>query len=94
MRLEFSPHLARSYRKAPAEIQRAFDKQSLLLLHDLPTRPCTPRSTTKDLTSGKRASPVTGASISKSRAIPTGLKRFNATPRSSQLAGKQPGANE
>jgi len=35
MRLEFSPHFARSYRKAPAEIQRAFDKQSLLLLHDL-----------------------------------------------------------
>ncbi len=35
MRLDFSPHFLRSYNKAPIEIQRAFDKQSLLLLQNL-----------------------------------------------------------
>jgi mRNA interferase RelE/StbE len=35
MRLAFSPHFARSYRKAPADIQRAFDKQALFLLQNL-----------------------------------------------------------
>jgi len=35
MKLDFTPHFLRSYRKAPAVIQRAFDKQSLLLLSDL-----------------------------------------------------------
>ena len=35
MRLEFSPHFTRSYSKAPAHIQQAFDKQSFLLLQDL-----------------------------------------------------------
>ncbi|MGA3025330.1 MAG: hypothetical protein ABSF98_11195 [Bryobacteraceae bacterium] len=32
MRLEYSSHFLRSYGKAPAGIQRAFDKQSALLL--------------------------------------------------------------
>ena len=35
MKLRFSPHFQRSYRKAPADIQRAFDKQALLLLQNL-----------------------------------------------------------
>lgn len=35
MKLDFSPHFTRSYQKAPLFIQRAFDKQSLLLLHSL-----------------------------------------------------------
>jgi len=35
MKLAFSPHFHRNYRKAPAAIQRAFDKQSALLLEDL-----------------------------------------------------------
>ncbi len=35
MKLTFSPHFVRSYTKAPLAIQRAFDKQSLLLLQDL-----------------------------------------------------------
>ncbi|MEO8098319.1 MAG: hypothetical protein ABI811_11510 [Acidobacteriota bacterium] len=35
MRFDFSPHFARSYQKAPLAIQRAFDKQSLLLLQNL-----------------------------------------------------------
>ena len=35
MRLEFSPHFLRSYNKAPAHVQQAFDKQSLLLLANL-----------------------------------------------------------
>lgn len=35
MRFEYSPHFARSYSKAPAVIQQAFDKQSALLLLDL-----------------------------------------------------------
>lgn len=35
MKLAFSPHFLRSYRKAPTTIQRAFDKQSALLLQDL-----------------------------------------------------------
>jgi len=34
MKVEFSPHFLRSYRKAPALVQRAFDKQSVLLLED------------------------------------------------------------
>jgi mRNA-degrading endonuclease RelE of RelBE toxin-antitoxin system len=34
MKVEFSPHFLRSYRKAPALVQRAFDKQSALLLED------------------------------------------------------------
>ena len=35
MTLAFSPHFVRSYRKAPAAVQRAFDKQSALLLENL-----------------------------------------------------------
>jgi mRNA-degrading endonuclease RelE of RelBE toxin-antitoxin system len=35
MKLAFSPHFARSYQKAPPAIQRAFDKQSSLLLQNL-----------------------------------------------------------
>ena len=35
MKLDFTPHFVRSYRKAPAAIQRAFDKKSILLLTDL-----------------------------------------------------------
>jgi hypothetical protein len=34
MKFEYSPHFVRSYSKAPLTIQRAFDKQSALLLHD------------------------------------------------------------
>lgn len=34
MTLDFSPHFVRSYRKAPVAVQRAFDKQSALLLED------------------------------------------------------------
>jgi len=35
MKLDFAPHFLRNYRKAPAAIQQAFDKQSGLLLQDL-----------------------------------------------------------
>jgi hypothetical protein len=35
MTLDFSSHFLRSYRKAPPEVQRAFDKQSRLLLDGL-----------------------------------------------------------
>jgi len=35
MKFDFSRHFTRSYQKAPPAIQRAFDKQSLLLLQDL-----------------------------------------------------------
>jgi mRNA interferase RelE/StbE len=35
MILAFSRHFLRSYAKAPVEIQKAFDKQSLLLLENL-----------------------------------------------------------
>jgi mRNA-degrading endonuclease RelE of RelBE toxin-antitoxin system len=35
MKLEFIPHFIRAYNKAPPEIQRAFDKQSILLLENL-----------------------------------------------------------
>ena len=35
MRLDYTPHFLRSYKKAPLVIQRAFDKQSLLLLDSL-----------------------------------------------------------
>lgn len=35
MKLDFSPHFLRNYRKAPPAIQRAFDKQSALLVEDL-----------------------------------------------------------
>jgi mRNA interferase RelE/StbE len=35
MKLEYSPHFMRNYKKAPALIQQAFDKQALLLLEDL-----------------------------------------------------------
>jgi hypothetical protein len=34
MKLDFPPHFQRQYRKAPAVVQRAFDKQSLLLLQN------------------------------------------------------------
>jgi len=34
MTLNYSPHFLRSYRKAPAEIQRAFDKKALLLVEN------------------------------------------------------------
>jgi mRNA-degrading endonuclease RelE of RelBE toxin-antitoxin system len=35
MTLAFSPHFSRSYRKASAAVQQAFDKQSALLLENL-----------------------------------------------------------
>ena len=35
MKLAFSAHFLRSYRNAPAAVQRAFDKQSALILRDL-----------------------------------------------------------
>jgi mRNA interferase RelE/StbE len=35
MTLSFSKHFLRSYAKAPKGVRDAFDKQSLLLLHDL-----------------------------------------------------------
>ncbi len=35
MRIAYSPHFQRSYKKAPSKIQQAFDKQSLLLLQNL-----------------------------------------------------------
>ncbi len=35
MKLDYTPHFVRNYRKAPAAIQRAFDKQALLLLENL-----------------------------------------------------------
>jgi mRNA-degrading endonuclease RelE of RelBE toxin-antitoxin system len=35
MKILYSPHFIRSYRKAPDAIQQAFDKQSLLLLKNL-----------------------------------------------------------
>jgi mRNA-degrading endonuclease RelE of RelBE toxin-antitoxin system len=35
MKLLYFPHFIRSYKKAPAVVQRAFDKQSLLLLQNL-----------------------------------------------------------
>ena len=35
MRILFTPHFSRSYRKAPLKIQQAFDKQSFLLLQNL-----------------------------------------------------------
>jgi len=34
MRLDYTPHFLRNYRKAPTAIQRAFDKKSLLLLEN------------------------------------------------------------
>jgi mRNA interferase RelE/StbE len=35
MRLEFSAQFIRAYNEAPAQMRRAFDKQSLLLLENL-----------------------------------------------------------
>lgn len=35
MKFDFTPHFARSYSKAPVQVQRAFDKKSLLLLENL-----------------------------------------------------------
>lgn len=35
MRIRFTQHFLRSYRKAPPRIQQAFEKQSLLLKQDL-----------------------------------------------------------
>ena len=35
MQLRFSKHFTRNYAKAPVEVQKAFDKQSGLLLQDL-----------------------------------------------------------
>jgi mRNA-degrading endonuclease RelE of RelBE toxin-antitoxin system len=35
MKIQWTSHFARAYGKAPKEIQTAFDKRSLLLLHNL-----------------------------------------------------------
>jgi mRNA-degrading endonuclease RelE of RelBE toxin-antitoxin system len=35
MKLSFTPHFTRSYNKAPPNIQKAFDKQSSLLLRNM-----------------------------------------------------------
>jgi mRNA-degrading endonuclease RelE of RelBE toxin-antitoxin system len=34
MKLDYTPHFLRNYGKAPADIQRAFHKQALLLLEN------------------------------------------------------------
>ena len=34
MKLKYTPHFVRNYGKAPADIQRAFEKQALLLLEN------------------------------------------------------------
>jgi len=34
MKLNYTPHFSRNYGKAPADIQRAFEKQALLPLED------------------------------------------------------------
>ena len=34
MKLNYTPHFVRNYSKAPADIQRAFHKQALLLLEN------------------------------------------------------------
>ena len=34
MKIFFAPHFQRNYNKAPIDIQRAFDKQALLLLQN------------------------------------------------------------
>ena len=34
MKLNYTPHFVRNYGKAPADIQRAFQKQALLLLEN------------------------------------------------------------
>ena len=35
MTLDYTPHFVRNYNKAPANVQRAFDKQSSLLIQNL-----------------------------------------------------------
>jgi hypothetical protein len=35
MRLDRTPHFLRAYNKAPQRVQKAFDKQAVLLLQDL-----------------------------------------------------------
>jgi mRNA-degrading endonuclease RelE of RelBE toxin-antitoxin system len=35
MKLSYSPHFARSYQKAPADVRRAFEKQSAFLMENL-----------------------------------------------------------
>ena len=50
MKLQWTPHFLRAYRKAPKEIQAAFDKQSLLFLRTSAIRLFAPKSTTKPKT--------------------------------------------
>src|ERR1022692_3937387 len=102
MKLDYTPHFKRSYHKAPPRIQRAFDKQSALLLQELRhpslhakkydegqdlwqarvTLRCTRRNTTRAKTSGKPASPATGAFTSRSWATPTVWRELERTPNS------------
>src|ERR1035438_7804342 len=79
MKILYSPHFARSYRKAPDAIRQAFDKQSLLLLQNLrhPSLHAKEYDESADLWQAR----VTGSwrSTSRSRAIPTGWERSKPT---------------
>jgi hypothetical protein len=58
-----SVRFERSYAKAPKRVQRAFDKQSNLLIQNLHHPSLRAKSTTKPTIFGRRASPKTGVSI-------------------------------
>jgi len=60
MRLDFSPHFVRNYNKAPEKIQRAFDKQSLLLLRNLRHPSLRAKKYDEGPTSGRAASSALG----------------------------------
>ena len=54
MKLLRTPHFERNYAKASQQVQRAFDKQSLLLLRISTIRRSAPRNTTRAGGSGRR----------------------------------------
>jgi hypothetical protein len=66
MKLLRTPHFERNYAKAPQQVQRAFDKQSLLLLQNLRHPSLRAKKYDESRASGRRVSIRIGASTSKS----------------------------
>jgi len=71
MKLRLTERLVRSYKTAPWQVQKAFDKQSLLLAGDLRHRSLHAKKYDEAKTDGRLASIRTGGSTSESTATRT-----------------------
>ena len=85
MKLNYSPHFLRNYSKAPADIQRAFEKQALLLVENPRHPSLRTKKYDESAASGRPALPGVGVSTSQLRAIPAGCSKSKPIPSEHQV---------